>query len=66
MHFLNNGAIVLLASVPTLQQAIASPEAPPPLWLIPAAVLSLGAGLGVLSKIGDTADREAPTHSEER
>ena len=66
MHFLNNGAIVLLASVPTLQRAIATPDAPPPLWLIPAAVLSLGLGLGVLSKLGDTTDREAPTQSEER
>ena len=49
MHLLNNGTIVLLASVPTLREMFANPNAPPPLWLLPVAVLSLVAGVRVLS-----------------
>jgi membrane protease YdiL (CAAX protease family) len=66
MHFLNNGAIVLLASVPALRQMIGGPEAPPPLWLIPAAALSLAVGLRVLSGMPDATVVEAPTESEKR
>ncbi len=51
MHFLNNGTILLLASVPVLQQTLASPDAPPPLWLIPVAVLCLIGGLRVLVRL---------------
>jgi len=49
MHLLNNGTIVLLASVPTLREMFADPNAPPPLWLLPVAALSLVAGVRVLS-----------------
>jgi membrane protease YdiL (CAAX protease family) len=66
MHFLNNGAIVLLASVPALRQMIGGPDAPPPLWLIPAAALSRAVGLRVLSGMPDATVVEAPTESEER
>jgi len=49
MHLLNNGTIVLLASVPTFREMLADPNAPPPLWLLPVAALSLVAGVRVLS-----------------
>ena len=32
MHFLNNGAIVVLASAPAMQELFADPDAPPPWW----------------------------------
>lgn len=66
MHFLNNGAIVLLASVPVLHQVFADPDAPPPLWLLPLAVLSLAAGLRVLAGLPDVTVAEAHSQSEER
>jgi sodium transport system permease protein len=50
MHFLNNGTIVLLASVPVLQGTLTDPDAPPPVWLIPLAVLCLAAGLHMLDR----------------
>jgi sodium transport system permease protein len=49
MHLLNNGTIVLLASVPTLREMFADPDAPPPLWLLPVAALSLFFGVRILS-----------------
>ena len=49
MHFLNNGTIVLLASAPGLGEAVLDPEATPPLWLVPLAMVCIGAGLRVLS-----------------
>jgi sodium transport system permease protein len=47
MHFLNNATIVVLASTPALQEALADPDTPPPLWLVPvgAVVFALGARL---------------------
>ncbi len=57
MHFLNNGTIVLLASVPTLRSLFANPKAPPPLWLIPLALASLAAGVLTLNRQDD--EREA-------
>jgi sodium transport system permease protein len=48
MHLLNNGAIVVLASVPSLRDRFADPEAPPPLWLLPFAVIALAAGVRIL------------------
>lgn len=50
MHFLNNGAIVVLASTPALRQAFSDPEAPPPLWLVPIGLVGLGLGLRILSR----------------
>ncbi len=50
MHFLNNGTILVLAYVPALRASFSDPEAPPPLWLIPAAVLALAAGVRILNR----------------
>jgi len=50
MHFLNNGTILVLASVPALRASFADPEAPPPLWLIPLAVLALVGGVWILRR----------------
>lgn len=49
MHLLNNGIIVLLASVPVLREMFSDPDAPPPIWLLPVAALSLWAGVRVLA-----------------
>ncbi|MGD8321089.1 MAG: ABC transporter permease subunit/CPBP intramembrane protease [Gemmatimonadota bacterium] len=49
MHFLNNGTIVLLASVPWLRELLSDPHAPPPLWALPMAAISLYAGVRLLS-----------------
>lgn len=49
MHFLNNGAIVVLASVPAWSRPVTDPEAPPPLWLLLAALVALGAGGQILA-----------------
>jgi len=50
MHFLNNGTIVILASVPALSAAFDDPKAPPPLWLLPLAGLALVAGAAILNR----------------
>ncbi len=66
MHLLNNGTIVLLASVPALREMFANPNAPPPLWLLPVAALSLVAGVRVLSSGRLRTDGEpTPEGSEE-
>jgi membrane protease YdiL (CAAX protease family) len=49
MHLLNNGAIVVLASIPTLRELFADPEAPPPLWIAPVAALALSWGIRTLA-----------------
>lgn len=49
MHFLNNGAIVVLASAPAWSRAVTDPAAPPPLWLLLAALAALGAGGRILA-----------------
>lgn len=51
MHFLNNGTIVLLASVPALREMLADPNAPPPLWLLPVAAVALVLGVRVLATL---------------
>ncbi len=48
MHLLNNGTIVLLASVPALSRLVIDPDAPPPMGLVFAAALSLGVGVAVM------------------
>jgi sodium transport system permease protein len=58
MHFLNNGSIVVITSAPPLRDALADPDAPPPLWLVPVGVLLLSAGVRLLPKT-DVARREA-------
>jgi len=44
MHFLNNGTIVLLTSLPSIREAFNDPETPPPVWLVPVGALVLAAG----------------------
>jgi sodium transport system permease protein len=51
MHLLNNGTIVLLASVPALQALIADPDGPPPLWLMSLAAVSIYAGVRILASL---------------
>lgn len=48
MHFVNNGMIVVLASTPGLRELFADPEAPPPLWLVPAGLVLLASGFHIL------------------
>jgi len=48
MHLLNNGSIVLLASVPALSGLVTDPDAPPPMGLLVVGALSLGAGVAVM------------------
>jgi len=50
MHLLNNGTIVLLASVPALSGLVTDPDAPPPIGLLLAGILSLGAGVAVMRR----------------
>ena len=50
MHFLNNGAIVVLASTPGVREYFSDPEAPPPLWLVPVAAVLVWAGARVLQR----------------
>jgi sodium transport system permease protein len=50
MHFLNNGSIVAITSVPALREPLSDPDAPPPIWLIPLGALVLLAGMRLLPK----------------
>ncbi|MFQ5535844.1 MAG: ABC transporter permease subunit/CPBP intramembrane protease [Gemmatimonadota bacterium] len=51
MHLLNNGSIVVLASVPTTRAFLSDPQAPPPLWLLPVAALALAGGIRLLAAL---------------
>ncbi len=57
MHFLNNGTILLVASIPVLRSALSNPNAPPPWWLVLVAVVALAAGVTILNRRHD--EREA-------
>ena len=59
MHFLNNATIVVLASTPALQEMFSDPEAPPPLWLVPIAVVALAGGVKVLGSLPRGGELEA-------
>ncbi len=48
MHFLNNASIVTLSSIPALREAFSDPQAPPPLWLVPAGAVLVVAGVALL------------------
>ncbi|MDE0899518.1 MAG: type II CAAX endopeptidase family protein [Longimicrobiales bacterium] len=48
MHFLNNGAIVALASAPAAQKLFATPDAPPPWWLVPVGAVLFALGARIL------------------
>ena len=48
MHFLNNGSIVAITSVPALRESLSDPEAPPPVWMIPLGLALLAAGARLL------------------
>ncbi|MDE3004421.1 MAG: type II CAAX endopeptidase family protein [Gemmatimonadota bacterium] len=62
MHALNNGTIVVLASIPRLRALFSDPEAPPPLWLVPVALVIFAAGVEVLRGTTNppVTGREAP------
>ena len=64
MHFINNGAIVLLVSTPSLRDAFSDPNAPPPLWLVPIALALFAAGLRILLRSTIPSAR-APAPSDE-
>jgi len=49
MHLVNNGAVVLLAAVPLLRESLAEPDHPPPILLLPFALLLLAGGIRVLA-----------------
>jgi membrane protease YdiL (CAAX protease family) len=66
MHFLNNGSIVLLASVPVLHQVFTTPDAPPPIWLIPMAVIFLVVGLQILDGLPDPRAAETDSRSDDQ
>jgi sodium transport system permease protein len=55
MHLLNNGTIVLLTSLPVVRELFSDPDAPPPVWLLPAGALALGLGMIIVER-----SREAP------
>jgi hypothetical protein len=61
MHFLNNGAIVVLASLPALRDAFSDPDAPPPLQVLPFAALALAAGIRIL--LSETPPPAAVVHT---
>jgi sodium transport system permease protein len=61
MHFLNNGAIVALASTPGVREAFSDPEAPPPLWLVPLGALAAAAGIRLLRGVPTTASTPTRT-----
>jgi len=50
MHFLNNGSIVAITSIPALREALSDPDAPPPLWLVPLGAAVLAAGVRLLPR----------------
>ncbi len=66
MHLLNNASIVLLASAPSLSGLVTDPDAPPPLWLVAAGIVSLAAGAELLGEARTRAGAEEfhPTREE--
>lgn len=61
MHFLNNAAIVLAASLPGAVSAATDPSVPPPPWAVAAGAVALAAGLRLVDVSGAGAD--APSGS---
>jgi len=53
MHLLNNGTIVVLASIPALGDLFSDPDRPPPLWLMPLALVIFAAGVHALRLMTD-------------
>ena len=49
MHLVNNGIIVVLASLPAWGRLVTDPDAPPPVWLMAAALPSLAVGARILT-----------------
>ena len=50
MHFLNNGSIVAITSIPLLRDTLSDPDAPLPLWLLPLGAAVLAAGIRLLPR----------------
>jgi sodium transport system permease protein len=53
MHFLNNGSIVAITSMPALRESLSDPDAPPPLWLIPLGAAVFAAGVRLVPRRGE-------------
>ncbi len=60
MHVLNNGIIVLIAAFPQMMDIFADPEAPPPVWLLVPAFISLVAGWMILRRGSRVDEGEGP------
>lgn len=61
MHFANNAAVVSITSAPALREAFSDPEAPPPLWMVPAGAAVLAAGVALLrARPGSRPGKNAP------
>lgn len=65
IHLLNNGTIVLLASVPAFREMFADATAPPPLWALPVGLVSLWAGIRVVSGVRAATPPGTLTESED-
>lgn len=65
IHLLNNGTIVVLASIPALRALVSDPTAPPPMWLMPMAVASLYAGVRILASLPAAVEVAEPLTSSE-
>lgn len=50
MHFLNNGALIVLTSAPPLREALSDPDAPPPVWLVPLGAALFATGVRLLPR----------------
>jgi sodium transport system permease protein len=58
MHFLNNGMLVVLTSLPVVREVFSDPEAPPPLWLVPLGVAAFALGVRVMTSQPSAAEAE--------
>jgi sodium transport system permease protein len=58
MHFLNNGMLVVLTSLPVVREVFSDPEAPPPLWLVPLGVAAFALGVHVMMSQPSAAEAE--------
>ncbi|MDC0160301.1 CPBP family intramembrane metalloprotease [Gemmatimonadales bacterium] len=51
MHFINNGAIVFLASIPALKQIVFDPEMSPSVWFVFVSVMIFSTGVRLLKSV---------------
>ena len=67
MHLANNGVILLAAvGAPAVGEATTDPLAPPPLWILPPALVALALGVRALSHSTDgPTTGSVPDHTHE-